>query len=502
MVQLSKWARLDQWRAMQEISAAAGNAEMFDQWALLDPAHAARQMTAELGIEITPNDLNNPDTVLLAKVEAALNEEPEDDRPEWVPENAVIHIDLVGGDPQGRAWVEGAGEVAVDTLLGSDPDTENAWDVTDYDPDALTADGYDMTEADGPFAFIGDALAAILAGSTFVLRYVMTSTSLPGGSPFVAISADANNAIEIDDAGSRTIQAYSYTGPYDRTSDEVINAGTVGAVNALAMTLTASRAEFAVNGSSVYEDTLAPDEFIQTGDSPIVAALVDTQQNTAVRSITIYDPLPSTVGLDDLSETGVINTAPHDLEIDDWDSGLEQPLEGGAIEYIGADTVLGTIVATDDEGNFLTYSLVDGEEWVTISEAGVLRSAAELTPDADVNYTVGVTDNGGLYSEREFTLKIIGIPAWLSIPTMSGTVAVGQTVTAGYAGADNGNDPEHFTVAYIWRLDDEDIPGAINSTYVPQAGDVGHELRVVILIGNSAQSSVASQSDPEEVAPA
>lgn len=31
-------------------------------------------------------------------------------RPAWVPADAKIQIDLVGGDPQGRAWVEGIGE--------------------------------------------------------------------------------------------------------------------------------------------------------------------------------------------------------------------------------------------------------------------------------------------------------------------------------------------------------------------------------------------------------
>lgn len=223
--------------------------------------------------------------------------------PEWVPEGAKIHIDLVRAfNNQDAAWTEADGIVAVDTLLGSDPNTEVGWGATAYNPDALAIDGYDMGLSGGPFALIGSALSLILAGSTFVLRYGMTNTGTPAGSPFVAISADGENAIEIDDAGSLTIEAYSYTGPYDRTSDAVINAGVEGALNALAMTLTASRAEFAVNGSSVYEDTLNPDEFIQTGDSPIVVALVDTRQNTAVQSLTIYDPLPDTTGLSALSE--------------------------------------------------------------------------------------------------------------------------------------------------------------------------------------------------------
>lgn len=50
--------------------------------------------------------------------------------PEWVPADAKVHIDFFGGDPQGRAWVEGTGEVAIDMLLGSDPNTEG-WDWPD-----------------------------------------------------------------------------------------------------------------------------------------------------------------------------------------------------------------------------------------------------------------------------------------------------------------------------------------------------------------------------------
>ncbi len=64
--------------------------------------------------------------------------------PEWVPDAFAegIYIDLVGGDPQGRAWVFGTGEVAVDTQLGSDPNTENGWAVSGYEAGRFSANGY------------------------------------------------------------------------------------------------------------------------------------------------------------------------------------------------------------------------------------------------------------------------------------------------------------------------------------------------------------------------
>jgi hypothetical protein len=73
-----------------------------------------------------------------------------------------------------RAWTEADGEVAIDTLLGSDPNTENGWDPSAYDPAQLTADGYLGQPLDSPLGFIGEARTRITgdAGATMTFECV------------------------------------------------------------------------------------------------------------------------------------------------------------------------------------------------------------------------------------------------------------------------------------------------------------------------------------------
>src|SRR4029077_10640370 len=107
-------------------------------------------------------------------------------------------IDLVGGSPQGRAWVAGTGEVAVDILLGSDPNTENYWGTSEYDPAALVAEGYSYTG--DILGFIGGLRDGLLAGATLAIKFVQRgATSMDDLSPVQMPGAgDASAALELD----------------------------------------------------------------------------------------------------------------------------------------------------------------------------------------------------------------------------------------------------------------------------------------------------------------
>jgi hypothetical protein len=218
--------------------------------------------------------------------------------PDWVPANAKVHIDLVGGVPQGRAWTAGAGEVAVDTLLGSDPNTEAAWSVTNYDPSLLTADGYCFSGGD-PFAIIGIALSKLLSGATTVITMKMLVSDVLFGS-FPIVTADGSDAIEIDfkcaEGEYNTVDGFIWS---TNSDPEIIGAlnGDVASLNRIASTITSSRLEWAVNGSSAASNSDMP----HPGN--LIAALLSSSNSTyAVQSITIYDPLLSTIGLSELSD--------------------------------------------------------------------------------------------------------------------------------------------------------------------------------------------------------
>jgi hypothetical protein len=138
---------------------------------MIDEDNAVRRIAKELGQDLSP------ETCYLEQLWVRVDPTPVDEgggggtAPDWVPADAKIHIDLVGGTPQGRAWVDGTGEVAVETLLGSDPNTDNAWGTTSYDSANLTADGYVWSASgDGAIAFLGVLRAAVVGGSTSVIR--------------------------------------------------------------------------------------------------------------------------------------------------------------------------------------------------------------------------------------------------------------------------------------------------------------------------------------------
>jgi hypothetical protein len=222
--------------------------------------------------------------------------------PTWVPANAKIHIDFLGGTPQGRAWSGGA-QVAIDTLLGSDPNTVNGWGTTGYDPALLTSDGFPGTSIDGspaPYdlAFIGAALAGILTGATMVVRMKFgTSPSLiTASSPLVILSADGMHGVEWN-CGEDNYFTQSYDGPASVEMTPGVTTGS-GALNALAMTYAVNRSDIALNGREALTTELTEPEVVG-----LVAALC-SPEGCYAQSITIYDPLPDTTGLSELSAVG------------------------------------------------------------------------------------------------------------------------------------------------------------------------------------------------------
>jgi hypothetical protein len=223
---------------------------------------------------------------------------------DWVPEGAVIHIDFLGGTPQGRAWTAADGEVSVDTLLGSDPNTSGGWTDSEYDPADLTPDGlvYDPSGGNPP-AYIGAARTLITSTEGFTIRIVTknmvdVAMEVPPH-PLALLAADGNDAIFIDfllDA-PRLLGA-SQGGSLSVTSLDCFNAA-IGDVNVAAITIAGSRYEQAANGSAVATGVI--DSADRPPENPLVAALTDADKN-ALQSITIYDPLPDTTGLSELSE--------------------------------------------------------------------------------------------------------------------------------------------------------------------------------------------------------
>lgn len=200
-----------------------------------------------------------------------------------IPANAVIHIDLVG---TARAWTAASGEVGADTLLGTDPNTQNGWYLSGYDPNNVTADGYVATDA--VLALIGSARAKVLAGAT--IRVQSKSIDPVSGLSIAAMSADGNDGVEFDALSSNgQVRALSYRGPLNNTLDGVVPSA-VGLTKAIAATLTGNRADVSANGSVTLAGNLADAD--RPVANPLVAVVVDGgyPNTSAIQTITIYEP--------------------------------------------------------------------------------------------------------------------------------------------------------------------------------------------------------------------
>ena len=221
---------------------------------------------------------------------------------EWVPEGAAIHIDLVGGDPQGRAWVEGTGEVAVDTLLGSDANASSAIGTTEYNSAYLTVDGYVVPLDSTPEpAFIGAARTTVMDSATLVVKFKQILAGPLGTIAVNLMSANGDDGLFVDIRMASTRKGIigSYNGDLTGELANLAN-NTIGTYNIGAVTVTPTRLEFAMNGGVAIAGTV--EEIDRPSGNPLVAAVVDTNLSVALQSITLYDPLPSTDGLSELSE--------------------------------------------------------------------------------------------------------------------------------------------------------------------------------------------------------
>jgi hypothetical protein len=223
--------------------------------------------------------------------------------PEWVPDNAKIHIDFLGGSPQGRAYVDGTGEIGIETLLGEDPNTMSGWSVSAYDPEGITPDGYLPSAAPYTVAFLATARSMVLAGATVVVSYKQILAN-PEESlvPVTAKSTNGTDGIYFNMrvyADPPTARVASYTtAELNLTLATQANVG-VDAFNKGAVTLTATRGEYALNGGPATATTLSA--AVRPAGNPFTAAAIDLNAHTALQSVTIYDPLPSTAGLSELS---------------------------------------------------------------------------------------------------------------------------------------------------------------------------------------------------------
>jgi len=105
--------------------------------------------------------------------------------------------------------------------------------------------------------------------------------------------------------------------------------------------------------------------------------------------------------------------------------------------------------------------------------------------DADVGTTISVrvsyTDDGGMAESiiSATTTAVSNInDAPVGVPTISGTAAIMETLTANTAGVSDADGPASLSFSFQWLRDGGAIPGATNSTYLLVLADVGTTISI------------------------
>ena len=187
-----------------------------------------------------------------------------------------------------------------------------------------------------------------------------------------------------------------------------------------------------------------------------------------------------------------------------------------------ANTVLPAITGTATQGQTLTASTGTwtgsptsfAYRWRDCDTAGAncvditgATNSTYVLQAADAGHTVRVvvtaTNAAGSTPATSVQTAVVGgvPPSNTALPAITGTAQQGQTLTAS-TGTWTGS-PTSF--AYRWRDCDAagatcaDITGATNSTYVLQAADVGHTVRVVVTATNPTGSTPATSSQTATV---
>ena len=177
---------------------------------------------------------------------------------------------------------------------------------------------------------------------------------------------------------------------------------------------------------------------------------------------------------------------------------------GGAERPV--NTVQPVITGDPEVGQVFT---VDNGTWTngpTSYEYQWFRNGVTMTGRTSNSYTLGVDDVGSTFTARVTAFNAAGsrwrfanetavvqmppLPVNTVAPALTGSKLVGSTLNV-----DNGtweNDPIEFD--YFWYRDGVEIPGAMASSYVLTAADVGADIHVEVEATNITGPTIASSN--------
>ena len=128
-----------------------------------------------------------------------------------------------------------------------------------------------------------------------------------------------------------------------------------------------------------------------------------------------------------------------------------------------------------------TYTLVDDDAGLTIK--------VKVSFFDDKNYPETLTSAATAAVEPRPNSPATGAP------TISGTVRVGETLTASTSAIDDADGLDNAVFAYQWLADDADIAGATSDTYTLVDTDVGKTIKVRVIFTDNADNEETLTSE-------
>lgn len=143
---------------------------------------------------------------------------------------------------------------------------------------------------------------------------------------------------------------------------------------------------------------------------------------------------------------------------------------GSQAENTSIGTTIGTLSVVGGSGSYTFAKTVDGDSAFTLTTA-TLSNAASYNYEVKTFHTATFTANNGVNPIITATLtvqvtNVIETPANLTLPAITGTVAVGQTLSASNGTWTDMAGPGAATYAYQWKAGGSSIGGATSSTFL------------------------------------
>ena len=361
-----------------------------------------------------------------------------------------------------------------------------------------------------------------LTGATFTYQWLVDGAEINGAtdSTYIVIAADEGKPIEVrvaltDDAGnpeSLTSNPFLSAPPLIIRDVPVIASntpatgaptitGTVRVGETLTSTTTDISDSDGLNNATFTYQWLADDADITDATGSTYALVAADEGKTVKVRITFTD---------DAGNDESLTSAPTATVTASNTPATGEPTITGTAQ-VGETLTATTDYIEDEDGLasavFAYQWLVDGAEINGATDSTYTLFAADegKTIKVRVTFTDDAGNDESLTSTPTATVVASNTPA-TGAPTITGTVRVGETLTANTTDISDSDGLNNATFTYQWLADDTDITDATGSTYTLAAADEGKTIEVRVTftddrghqetLTSTATAAVASAPSP------